>query len=79
MKVRYKGFTITGTADKFDPCSVGVVMVTTDIPGWMPETPITMLDVYLDQRGEWRDMRTAFANHELVTDSRHLHFFEGEK
>lgn len=76
MKVRYKGFTIYGTADKFDSGSIGVVIVHTDIPGWLPETPVTMLDVYLENSGEWRDMRTAFSNHELVTDSRHLHFAE---
>jgi len=34
------------------------------------------LDVWLEQKQEWKDMKQAFRDHDLITDNYNKYFFE---
>ncbi len=74
MKVRTKTTKAEGTASDFNVNSIGeVVMYFAE--GDADSMFIRELDVWIEPNG-WKDMSTAFLDHDIITDNYNVHFFE---
>ena len=73
MKIRYKDSGTEGYASRFNTCGIGEVLTGDD------SAFISDLDVYLEKRSEWKDMRLAFKDGDLETDNYNTCFFEARK
>ncbi len=76
MKVRFKV-----KPDEICTSSRFEVSTLTDVLVFSPEEPLgdvpqRELDVFLESKGEWKDMREAFSDHDLITDNYNTMFFE---
>lgn len=84
MKVRYKesfdrfskgtGELIEGYSGDFNIHSLSEVLVRGD---WGADTSYQKdLDVFLESKQEWKDMRQAFADRDIIIDNHNTCFFE---
>ena len=70
MKIRYKKSGLEGNAFCFNASAINEVLTGDD------SSFISDLDVWLDKKREWKDMKEAFENHDLITDNHNICFFE---
>ena len=70
MKVRYRKTQTEAISSRFNIHSIGEVITEDDSPF------ISELDVYLEQKHEWKDMSQAFKDKDLITDNYNTTFFE---
>jgi hypothetical protein len=71
MQVRYKKHpNETIFASRFNELALAEII--------LPDTSefISELDVWLEQKEEWKDMNQAFADKDLIIDNFNTHFFE---
>jgi hypothetical protein len=75
LKVRYKNnVETTGYASNFNMASVSEVLVQGD---WGGDSAFQKdLDVFLEFKQKWKDMRKAFEDHDIITDNYNTVFFE---
>lgn len=70
MKLRYKTTGREFDAYQFNMCALAEVMAYDD------SVPVTELGVFIVAIGEWKDMRQAFKDHDIITDNWNRVFFE---
>ena len=70
MKVRYKETGVIAGSGRFNISTVGEVLTGDD------SAYIHDLDVWLEQKKEWKDMVQAFKDYDLITDNDNTIFFE---
>lgn len=70
MKIRYKKDLEEGYANQFNMASLSEVL-TGDDSSFQKD-----LDVYLEATKEWKDMREAFREHDIIVDNYNTRFFE---
>lgn len=76
MNVRYTDRPrIIGWAGRFNTHGIGEVIVGFPDDGGQTSESISELEVQLSS-GEWKDMRQAFADKDLITDNYNTAFFE---
>jgi hypothetical protein len=46
------------------------------VPAWGDTVPGGDLEVYIEALGEWKDLRQAFKDHDVITDNYNTRFFE---
>jgi hypothetical protein len=73
MKVRYKKTGEETHASNFNVCTCGEVLTGDDSPF------ISELDVYLENKKQWKDMHQAFKDNDLQIDNYNTCFFEVKK
>jgi hypothetical protein len=75
MKVRYKNNPETiGYSSSFNMCSLCEVLVSGDWGG--DSAFIKDLDVFILAEYQWKDMRQAFEDRDIITDNYNTCFFE---
>lgn len=72
-KVRYKDTGTETFSSRFNTHGLGEVLTGDD------SCPIKEMDVYLEQKKEWKDMSQAFRDHDLIPDNYHEWFGEPTK
>lgn len=72
MKVRYKSNGAIAYVSSFNMTTTGEVLTGDD------SAYIAELEVFLEKSGEWKDMRQAFRDHDLITNDANTSFFEPE-
>lgn len=70
MKVRYKETGTEAHASRFNITALAEVLTGDD------SVFIKDLDVFLDSKGEWKDMNAAFRDRDLITNNTNTDFFE---
>lgn len=70
MKVKYKKSGIITEASRFNTSALSEVLTGDD------SVFIRDLDVYLDSKEKWVDMREAFLHKNLISDNYNTRFFE---
>lgn len=70
MKVRYKDTKTTTYALGFNMSALAEVLTGDD------SIYIKDLDVWLEQKQEWKDLSQAFKDHDVITDNHNTCFFE---
>lgn len=73
MKVRYKKIGVETHASNFNTNTIGEVLTGDD------SAFISELDVYLENKKEWKDMHQAFSDNDLEIDNYNTYFFEVKK
>jgi len=79
MKVRLKSSGEVCWSSNFNTSTVGEIIVSggQDIDTWWHDTCfISDFDVLLEATQQWKDMRQAFKDHDLITDNYNTCFFE---
>jgi hypothetical protein len=76
MKVRNKEHTWTGFSSNFNTHGLGEVIVGFDGDGGMDSMYISDLEVYLDSKNTWKDMKQAFKDDDLIIDNYNTCFRE---
>lgn len=76
MKVRYKRSGTEAHGSKFNVHAMSEVVTMSDDGG--DSAFISDLDVYLEQKQQWKDMHQAFKEHDLITDNYNTAFGEPE-
>lgn len=72
MKVRYKKTGAIAGSNKFNTTALYEILTGDD------SAFIKDMDVFLEKTGEWKDMRQAFKDHDLIVDNYNTYFFEPE-
>jgi hypothetical protein len=77
MKVRFKGQpSVTGHASQFNVRGLTEVIVGFDGEGGMDSCFIADLEVFVEARQEWKPMRQAFKDRDLIPDNFNTRFAE---
>jgi len=75
MKVRHKkGY--TGISSKFNTLALSEIIVYFDDDLGADSDFISNYDVYLESKNEWKDMKQAFRDHDIIEDNYATYFFE---
>lgn len=70
MKVRYKNTKIETASYRFNTSALNEVFTGDD------SVFITDLEVFLEKRGEWKDLSQAFRDKDVIVDNYNIYFFE---
>lgn len=72
MKVRYQKTGSIASANQFNMHAMAEVLTGDD------SASIHELDVYLEQKQEWKSLADAFRDHDVIVDNYNSRFFEPE-